>query len=81
MSKAIKPHIPHAHQIHRNKCGCWIGGPESKIVCPYCGAAYLWEEVVKFPIWTCEDCGAILIIDKIAIPYIPQEWINFLMSI
>jgi hypothetical protein len=52
------PCTPKAHKNHTNEvpCGCWIGQGIS-ISCRWCGASYLIDEVMEFPIWRCYDCG------------------------
>lgn len=50
-------HTPKDHQNHgpEEPCGCWQGVGEA-IVCPGCGAAYIPENVHRFPRWHCYDC-------------------------
>jgi len=55
-----KFHTPKAHANHEkfnNECGCWTEGQKGRVAICDCGAAYMYSEVLTFPIWRCYDCN------------------------
>ncbi len=52
-------HTPRAHARHTDgvPCGCVTDLSRPAVLCQWCWAAYVPEEIVEFPVWRCYDCG------------------------